>query len=88
MSRPFNNYLRFDYKNGHNFGSSNHFLMKISGYLNGGQKMMPVKFQVIGADLKILSVMHIFGESDNSPKFSGGSHDTQSGTGLIDWVLD
>ena len=28
------------------------------------------------------------GESDNSPKFSGGSHDTQSGTGLIDWVLD
>ncbi len=43
--RPFNNYLRFDYKNGHNFGSSNHFLMKISGYLNGGQKMMPVKFQ-------------------------------------------
>ena len=29
-------------------------------------------------------------ESDNSPKFSssGGSHDTQSGTELIDWALD
>ena len=27
-------------------------------------------------------------ESDNSPKISGGSHDPQSVTGLIDWALD
>ena len=30
----------------------------------------------------------ILGESDNSPKFPGRSHDTQSRTGLIDWALD
>ena len=33
-------------------------------------------------------VLTVHRESDNSPKFSGGSHDPQSRTGLIDWALD
>ena len=42
--RLFNNDRQFDYKSGHNSASSYNFLMKISGFLNGGQKMVPVKF--------------------------------------------
>ena len=37
--------LQFIFKNGHNLGSDDHFLMKLSGFLNYGKEKVPKKFK-------------------------------------------